>query len=152
MEKEKGYYYLHSNGELIYKRYLDYMQVEDFRESPFVTMFWDFENTDRACAWEILVSALCLGAKESRIIELADKWKCTNEDAIQFAKYYNFILEKDGNMFCAKRNDFSNLQESPAGFGITALIAISDLLKQQGYKSDKYCSLNLMSYYLETKE
>ena len=37
-------------------------------------------------------------------------------------------VEMDGNMWCAKRRGFINLQESPAGFGPTRHEAIDDLL------------------------
>ena len=38
-------------------------------------------------------------------------------------------LEMDGNAWCAKKEDFINLQESHAGFGNSKDEAITDLLK-----------------------
>lgn len=38
----------------------------------------------------------------------------------------------DGNMFCAVRPDFVNLQESPAGFGATKEEAIAELESRIG--------------------
>ena len=40
-------------------------------------------------------------------------------------------LDRDGNMIFACLNDFTNLQESPAGFGPTIKEAVMDLLKDR---------------------
>lgn len=39
----------------------------------------------------------------------------------------SLIIKRDGNMFFAHFDDFTNLQESPAGFGHTIAMAIADL-------------------------
>lgn len=39
-------------------------------------------------------------------------------------------IEYDGDVLCAKFSDFENLEESPAGFGLTVQEAINDLLNQ----------------------
>lgn len=134
---EKGYYYLHTNGDLIYKHSIDGGQIADFRESTFVVMFWPMSTDSRLDAWTVLVCAGVLGAKKERIKELAEKWKCTNEDASEFAKHAGFGLDMDGNAYHATRLDFTNGQESPEGYGDTALEAITELLKELGYKADK---------------
>lgn len=38
----------------------------------------------------------------------------------------------DGNMWCAVRLDFIDLQQSPAGFGETVELAIADLATREG--------------------
>lgn len=43
----------------------------------------------------------------------------------------NVIIEMDGNSFYAYREGFINLQESTAGFGLTELEALEDLIKQE---------------------
>jgi len=45
------------------------------------------------------------------------------------------IIQKDGDMWCAFREGFTNLQESLVGFGITPQKALSELLKEEA-KSD----------------
>jgi len=40
-------------------------------------------------------------------------------------------IQKDGNMWCATRSSFLNLQESLAGFGNTVEEALSNLLKEE---------------------
>ena len=132
-----GYYYLHTNGKLIYKRGLDGGQAADFRESSFVTQFWPMKSGDRGNAWQILVEATALGANKSRIEELAKKWKCTDEDAQTFADHAGFEIVLDGDAWCARPSWFTNLQESAAGFGKTALEACGELCKALGYKASK---------------
>lgn len=128
---EKGWYYLHTNGDLVYKRELG-ETAADLRESDFVKMFWRFDPLDRECAWNILIESLSLGAKIERVTELAQKWMCNNEDADRYATRVGCALSVDGNQYMATRTDFDNLQESPAGFGDTKLEAMADLCQALG--------------------
>lgn len=132
----EGWYYLHTNGQLIYKRELG-ETAADIRESSFAVMLWSFEKDDRAKAWQILVEALALKGDYSRIMELADKWGCDDSDAVTYAEYIGVKLSMDGNKQCATRKDFINLQESPAGFGTYAIEALAELCKNLGYKAQK---------------
>lgn len=132
----EGWYYLHTNGDLIYKRELG-GTVADIRESPFAVGLWPFDHTDRECAWKILVEAGAAGARQARIKELTEKWYCDDEDALIYANFIGVKLDRDGNQQCATRQDFINLQESPAGFGDTALDAMIDLCKTLGYRPSK---------------
>ena len=43
----------------------------------------------------------------------------------------SIIIEKDGNQWCAHREDFVNLQESIAGFGYTETQALAELLEEE---------------------
>ena len=47
----------------------------------------------------------------------------------------SIIIEKDGNQWCAHREDFINLQESIAGFGNTETQALAELLEEENYKN-----------------
>ena len=132
----EGWYYLHTNGDLIYKR--DFPGVaSDIRESSFAKSMWPIDTTDRAGAWRILVEALSLGANKGRIEELAKLWGCTDEDATHYAEYLSVELDVDGNYLCAKQPGFVNLQESIAGFGNTYLEALADLCKNIGFTGGK---------------
>lgn len=131
-----GWYYLHANGDLIYK-HNDGGTAADIRESSFVVMLWPLNPEDRAGAWHIVVEALACGAKPERVKELADKWNCDDTDAQIYAKHIGAKLEMDGNQWCATGKNFVNLQESPAGFGDTALEALADLCKNLGFKPAK---------------
>ena len=122
------YYYLHENGDLICKLNDDYV-VADLRDSNLVRAFWGLDLSDRASAWEFLVEALALGAKKERVLELATKWGCNDKDAEIYADRIGVRVERDGNMWCVHREDFTNLQESPAGFGETILEALAELCK-----------------------
>jgi len=137
-----GYYYLHENGELIYRRALPGIEA-DFRESSLVRAFWPCDPEDRETAWTTLVEALAAGANKSRVAELAAKWHCTDEDAKVFAQRVGCIVRHEdpspnpkGPIY-ATRADFVNIQESPNGWGDTALEAMAELAKELGYKPAK---------------
>jgi hypothetical protein len=119
-----GYYYLHENGDLIWKKLKPEQEA-----GSFVKKVWAVDETDRGCAWIIAIEALALGARKERIQELATKWGLTDEDAQEFAMRTGLNLFRDGNQWCATFSDFINLQESQAGFGDTALDAFADLAK-----------------------
>lgn len=120
-----GYYYLHTNGDLIYKKFMPEL------DSDFVVKVWAFDKSQRGHAWIIAIEALALGANKERIFELKEKWGLTDSDAGEFVKEVGlFNLFLDQNMWCATFSDFTNLQESQAGFGDTALEAFADLAKQ----------------------
>lgn len=130
-----GWYYLHTNGQLIYKG--QHADVADMRESSFVKMLWSFTASDRRGAWSMLVEALAAGADKECVDKLAAKWGCTDEDADMYCSVIGVDVEMDGNAWCAHRQDFINLQESNAGFGETILEALSELCKDLGYKPQK---------------
>lgn len=130
---ETGWYYLHVNGELIYKGG-HYTSPIDLRDSDFVRAFWRCDGgDDREQAWTIVVEALAAGANPDRVRELVEKWGCTDEDAQEYAHRVNVMLRMDGDQWCATREDFVNLQESPAGFGTRAYEALAELAKALGY-------------------
>lgn len=132
-----GWYYLHENGDLIHKNYLDPGQAADFRDSDFVKMFWFIDTDDRETVWRLLVESLSIGAKKERVMELAAKWACTDKDAEVYADRVGIDLDVDGNMKCARPPKFTNLQECHAGFGATNLEAMADLCKRLGFRAQK---------------
>lgn len=132
----EGWYYLHENGDLIYKG-AAYTSLADFYESDLVRAFWEVTPDDREQAWNTVVEALAAGAKPERVRELADKWGCTDEDAQEYASRVNVILRMDGDQWCATREDFADLMESPAGFGTRAYEAMAELAKELGYSATK---------------
>lgn len=134
---QDGWYYLHQNGSLIYKRYLDSGQAADFRESSFVQQFWPLDTQDRESAWRIVVEATALGADKKRVAELADLWACDDIDAQRYADHLGIELYPDGTAWCASRKHTINLQECPHGFGDSGLEAMADLCKQLGYRAQK---------------
>lgn len=128
----QGCYYLHTNGDLIYKRHAE--SAADIRESDFARGLWFVDPADREGAWNILVEALASGANPQRIAELAQKWGCDDADARHYAARVGVQLNLDGTAWHASRADFINLQESPNGFGATALEAMAALAKELGYQ------------------
>ena len=131
-----GWYYLHTNGSLIFKR--DFPGVAaDIRESTFAVMLWPVDTTDRESAWQILVEALACGANLDRIQELAAKWHCDDDDAQVYAERTGVRLSMDKDQWRATRKDFVHLQKHWAGFGDTALEAMAELCSALGYRPQK---------------
>lgn len=120
---DEHWYYLHTNGSLIHKR----LRPD---EGDFVRKIWRLNTKDRESAWIIAVEALAMGADKQRIMELAELWQLTDEDAHIFCEKMDLRLFMDGSAWCATFKDFVNLQESQAGFGETALEALADLAKE----------------------
>lgn len=77
----KGYYYLHTNGDLIYKS--EHFDPADF-DSDFVVKWWRFDNTDRMDAWTIILEAIALKGVTPRVKELSAKWKMDFKDSCTF--------------------------------------------------------------------
>ena len=125
----KGYYYLHTDGNLIFKPAIVIDSDSLYFDSSFVKKLWSFDSGDRFDAWRICVEALALGADRKRVFELKEKWKLTDEDAEHFVERAKIKLSKDGNKFCATFHDFVSVQESQCGFGDTALEALAELAK-----------------------
>ena len=130
-----GYYYLHTNGQLIYKPGTDC--VADIRDSDLARMLWPCDPGDRLGAWRIIVESLALGADRTRVMELAGKWHCDESDADEFASRISVTLALDGNAWCATGPNFTNLQECPAGFGETKIEAIAALARSMGFSASK---------------
>lgn len=131
-----GWYYLHVNGSLIYKRELG-DTAADIRESDFARAMWPLDPTDREGAWRIVVEALALGADPARVAELAALWQCDDKDAPIYAERVGCNLFMDGDKWCATDMHFIDLAQSPAGFGTTALQAMAELCKELGFKGGK---------------
>ena len=74
-EAECGWYYLHTNGALIYKRF-----EPEVEQGGFVRKVWQIDTRDRLTAWRLLSEATDMGADMSRIRELCEKWGCTFND------------------------------------------------------------------------
>lgn len=135
MSKIDGWYYLHVNHDLIYKRDSP-GQDADIRESDFATALWAWDG-ERATAWQILVEALSLGAKTARIEDLAEAWGCDEKDAITYAISIGAMLNTDGKRKTACRSNFSRTDKSPVGFGNSYLEALADLCKKVGFVGGK---------------
>lgn len=132
----EGWYYLHTNGDLIYKREFPGIEA-DIRESSFARALWPIDTSDRESAWRVLVEALAAGANVHRIDELAEKWFCDDDDAINYIERLGLKLNRDGHAWCVTKSDFECLTTDPAGFGDTILEAMADLCKQLGYAPSK---------------
>ena len=79
-----GYYYLHTNGDLIYKPAIVVESEPGYFDSDFVKKFWCFNSADRKGPWTIALESLAMGARIERVKELAGKWGLTLEDFYEF--------------------------------------------------------------------
>jgi len=85
-----GYYYLHTDGNLIFKRFCP-------DPSDFVRKIWPVDISNRANAWRIILEALALKGNINRIKELAEKWNCDLQDLVKYmVKTKPSDLEIDG--------------------------------------------------------
>lgn len=130
----QGYYALDTKKKLSYHPGND--SIIAIREDGDFIASWAWDGS-RSSAWEVLIEAKSLGADKERIDELAAKWKCDNQDAFNYALFLDVKLGMDGNAYTATRNDFTNLQESPCGFGDSYLDAMAQLATQLGYNGGK---------------
>jgi len=82
-----GFYYLHTNGSLIFKpAAVAASKYDTYFISDFVKHVWELDLSDRLCAWRIVLEALSMGCSIPRARELAGKWKLTFEDSIELLK------------------------------------------------------------------
>ncbi len=87
--EETGFYYLHSEGDLIWKRF------EPESDSPFVLKIWSCDPKDRKDAWTICIEALALAhplkleKTKERVRVLSEKWKLTFSDCLEMLRRIN---------------------------------------------------------------
>ena len=118
-----GYYYLHANGEVLYKRALPGV-VSDFENSDFVKCWWPFEPEDRRGAWRVLIEATARGANAGRVAHLARIWHCTNDDAAEYARREGIELHDDAGEYVATLDG----REGRGAHALTALVALFNAL------------------------
>lgn len=102
-----GYYYLHTNKCLIYKK----NHVEsDFLDSDFVVKHWKIDITSRLSAWTIIIESLALGADLDCVKSLCDKWKCDIEDL------HNYLRQDRANNSDLKKGGVEKYLTQIAGY------------------------------------
>jgi len=79
----KWYYYLHTNGDLIGKNPVVVDSDSSYFDSDFVKKVWKIETDERPTLWTMMLEALALGVRVSRVKELAEKNKCDKADSIE---------------------------------------------------------------------
>lgn len=124
------YYYLHTNGDLIHKG--KHCDISDFEESDFVKKWWLVDLENRLDAYNMLIHASMLGIRKERLNELVNKWKITDEDAVNYCDKVGLTHQIDGSSFCVYGSDFINPQESNQGFSDTSRFeAICNFMEQE---------------------
>jgi hypothetical protein len=79
-----GYYYLHTNGDLIWRNAFVVDSDVTYFDSDFVKRHWPINVKDRGTAYHLVYEALALGARIERVTELASKWGLTKEDSFEY--------------------------------------------------------------------
>ncbi len=78
-----GFYYLHADGNLIYKPEIVVANDDGYFDSPFVKKVWHVDPRDRIVAWKIILEALAMGCDKERAKELSKQWDLTFEDSLE---------------------------------------------------------------------
>lgn len=125
-----GFFYLHTNGELIYKPEATISRRQDLEESDFVVQYWPVASNHRTSLWTCLIEAAARGANQSCIDHMKKTHDITNEDAAGFARALDFKLVGNGRFFVAFNYNFIDQKHSAIGFGETAFDAIIDFQKR----------------------
>ena len=135
---ENWFYYLHTNGELIGKRF------RPESDSPFVRRVWSLDLADRGAGFILLIEAAALGARMNRVLELAKKWGMDGDDGFEFCDRAGFVCTKieteagEGIEVRHKEDD----EARTSGVGSTPLLALvsyvrdgdfADLAGKEGY-------------------
>ena len=89
------YYYLHTNGDLIGKNPVVVESDSSYFDSPFVKKVWKIDLEDRHDAWKMVLEALALEAKITRVQELVNKWNLNLEDSVEILMRYKDIPPTD---------------------------------------------------------
>lgn len=129
-----GFYYLHENGTLIFKRW-DEGRVEDFSKSDFVKCYWPLDNGKRADCWHIIIEASVAGVNAERIRVLQELWGCDERDANVFAAYVGVSLVQceDDGWLATVPDAFHRIRGSGKG----ATEALVSLCRGLGWKASK---------------
>lgn len=145
---EAGWYYLHSNGELIHR--LDLGNPERIlQENESVRTFWFVgDGDDRDQAWSLLVEALAGGASYERVMKLAARWRCNDDDALAYAQRVGCDLERFNEGWFATP---AATGRQPVAFGVTALEAMAALCKDMGYVSKRDWRITFRARLAEAK-
>lgn len=133
-----GYYYLHTNGDLIFKPGTDC--AVDIRDSNFARCMWPIDLHDRMTAWGVIVEGFALGANLPRVIELANKWGCTDADADVYAGRIGVVFAWTGEHWLATPRKLSTretLKGFPVGHGGSKVEAMANLAKEMGLQAGK---------------
>lgn len=128
--KAEGFYYLHENKELIYKRADDGTEA-DFRESPFVVAFWPVWKESRESAWRTLVEGLAAGASKDTVARLAAVWSCNDVDGQRYASRIGVTIRRHGEGWIA------SVPSNRSEVAPSVLEALAQLCASMGYQPSK---------------
>lgn len=131
-----GFYYAHTNGELIFKHEKPEMEL-----GGFVKRVWPFDPEDRSGAYCILIEASVIGAKQERIAQLLERWQITDDDCITVAgpMHGMLIIQNGPRGSCSKWAAKWVDDDITVGYGATAFESMVCLVR---LKSSGHLALN----------
>lgn len=119
------FYYLHTNGDLIAKRYRP-------EPSDFVRRVWMVDLSDRGTGYIMLIEAAALGARMSRVLELAAHWKMDGDDGLTFCERAGFSCVASeceaGAGYQVRHKDDD--PERTSGWGSSPLLGLISYVRQ----------------------
>lgn len=119
------FYYLHTNGALIAKRFRP-----DW--SDFVRRIWTVNLEDRGTGYLMLIEAAALGADMRRVLDLAAQWKMDGADGLEFCERAGFVCRphesEAGSGFTVRHKDDD--AERTSGEGSSPLLALISYVRQ----------------------
>lgn len=133
MSEQPGFFYLHTEGALIFKSSMSHSE-RDLIESPFVRCYWPFNPGKRADCWHVIIEATVAGVNPDRIRVLAELWRCDEIDVDNFAEYLGMkIVDELGYWKVTAPKTF--LKRS--GEGGSKILAMVALCRNLGWKCSK---------------
>lgn len=129
----EGWYYLHTNGSLVYKPALDPKVESDIVNSDFALAMWRLDSRDRRNAWRILIEAAALGLAADRLEAMSELWNCSDNDATTYAYHIGLNLQ-----YSPSRGWMTGTHNCKYGASAaTALGALKLLCQTMGYVGGK---------------
>lgn len=122
-----GFYYLHTNGDLIWKKFRP-----ERDPGGFVRRVWPMDPSRREDGYVILVEAAALGADMNRVLELARKWGMDGDDGLVFCERMGFVCSphegEAGSGYLLRHKD--DAPERTSGEGSSPLLALISYTRQ----------------------
>lgn len=145
-EIKRGYFYLHTNRELIYKPDIDGRLKEDLDSSDLVTAYWPVASDDRESLWTCLVEAAARGANPEKIEFMVKTHGMDSADAVMYAERIGFKLAGSDvrKLWAAFSSNFVDQRHSGIGLGETAFDAIVELCRSLTALYAKQATSNLL--------
>lgn len=128
------WYYLHTNGDLIHKT-----SKPEIEPGGFVHRVWPLKPEERESVYVLLIEAAVLGARMSRVLELAGKWGADGDDGLIFCKRMGFeckpVTTEAGAGYEVRHGE--DTPDMKTGVGSTPLLALISYTRHSELANDR---------------